>query len=93
MPLDVIRKEMGRLTKVKPWAKKKLSADTIQSRDWHLQNAEVMVREHFEARGLGGLLGEAVFGAECGLDYVQFDYLQPKLMMHHNAPFVNSSIG
>ena len=78
MPLDVIRKEMGRLTKVRPWAKRKLTADTRQSNEWHLKNAELMVREHFEARGLGGLLGKAVFGTECGLDYVQFVYLQPK---------------
>ena len=77
-PLDVIRKFIARHSKSKPWAKRRITGDTIQTKEWHFDNTEHMVRTHFELRGVGRLLGNAVYGSESGLDYVEFEYLQPE---------------
>ena len=63
--------------KVKLYQKKAITQDTTRSRSWHGHNAENMVRSFFADRQLGALLGRASFGKEDGMDYVQFEYLQP----------------
>ena len=44
---------------------------------WHRRNIERMVRTHFADRNLNEVLGEATFGEQDGISYIEFEYLQP----------------
>ena len=92
VPLDVIRKHIGRGTKVKDWAKKQITKDKQYSVQWHARMTEIMFRGFCEDRGLGQLLGECRMGHESGLDYIEFDYLQPMDLETRNLDWLDDDI-
>ena len=50
-----------------------------------------MVRDHFADRGLGVLLGDRTFGSQDGLDYVEFQYLQPRPLEERGVDWLDDA--
>ena len=92
LPYDVIRQHLGRLTKVCPMEKKPISKDMTHSVEWHARMTEVMFRRFCEDRGLGQLVGPSSVGHESGLDYVEFEYLQPVALEQRNVDWLDEDV-
>ena len=92
VPLDVIRKHIGRLTKRPALEKQPLTKDMIRSTAWHARMTEAMFRDFCKDRGLGELLGPCSVGHEDGLDYLEFEYLQPASLEARNVDWLDADV-
>ena len=72
--------------------KKPITKNMTHSVEWHARMTEIMFRGFCEDRGLGQLLGPSSVGHECGLDYVQFEYLQPTPLEKRHVDWLDEDV-
>ena len=59
---------------------------------WHRRNIERMVRTHFADRNLNEVLGEATFGEQDGISYIEFEYLQPAPLENRGVDWLDEDV-